>query len=112
MHQPPWSFGFDSQTRGARENRAPPCVKVPGSSSLVAHVLHLPPPTHANLFVIGTVVINTHPVRRPERNAGGAVRDVRVVTLEREGPGPGGRVKGVVGPGIRKKHEFRSYHMV
>jgi hypothetical protein len=25
-------FGFDSQTRGTRENRAPPCVKVPGSS--------------------------------------------------------------------------------
>ena len=32
LHQPPWSFGFDSQTRGTRENRAPPCVKVPGSS--------------------------------------------------------------------------------
>ena len=30
LHQPPWSFGF--QTRGTRENRAPPCVKVPGSS--------------------------------------------------------------------------------
>jgi hypothetical protein len=28
LHQPPWSFGFDSQTRGTRENRAPPCVKV------------------------------------------------------------------------------------
>jgi hypothetical protein len=32
LHQPPWSFGFDSQTRGTREHRAPPCVKVPGSS--------------------------------------------------------------------------------
>jgi hypothetical protein len=35
LHQPyiyPWSFGFDSQTRGTRENRASPCVKVPGSS--------------------------------------------------------------------------------
>jgi hypothetical protein len=32
LHQPPWSFEFDSQTRGTRENRAPPCVKVPGSS--------------------------------------------------------------------------------
>jgi hypothetical protein len=35
-HTPPWSFGFDSQTRGTRENDrengAPPCVKVPGSS--------------------------------------------------------------------------------
>ena len=32
LHQPPWSFGFDSQTRGTRENRTTPCVKVPGSS--------------------------------------------------------------------------------
>jgi hypothetical protein len=32
LHQSPWSFGFDSQTRGTRENRAPPCVKAPGSS--------------------------------------------------------------------------------
>jgi hypothetical protein len=32
LHQPPWSFGFDSQTRGSRENRSTPCVKVPGSS--------------------------------------------------------------------------------
>jgi len=29
LHQSPWSFGFYSQTRGTRENRAPPCVKVP-----------------------------------------------------------------------------------
>jgi len=36
LHQPPWSFGFDSQTRGTRENRAPPCVKVPGSSRVPA----------------------------------------------------------------------------
>ena len=27
MHQTPWSFGLDSQTRGTRENRSPPCVK-------------------------------------------------------------------------------------
>jgi hypothetical protein len=33
----PWSFGFDSQTRGTRENRAPSWVKVPGSS-------RVPPP--------------------------------------------------------------------
>jgi hypothetical protein len=26
LHQPPWSFGFDSQTRGTRENRRPPCA--------------------------------------------------------------------------------------
>jgi hypothetical protein len=31
-----------------------------GSSSLVAHVLHYPPPPHANSFIIGTAVINTH----------------------------------------------------
>ena len=37
LHQPPWSFGFDSQTRGTRGNRAPPCVKAPGSS-------RVPPP--------------------------------------------------------------------
>ncbi len=36
LHQPPWSFGFDSQTRGTRENRAPPCVRVPGSSRVPA----------------------------------------------------------------------------
>ena len=28
LQQPPWSFGFDSQTRGTRENRVTPCVKV------------------------------------------------------------------------------------
>jgi hypothetical protein len=32
LHQSFWSFGFDSQTRGTRENRATPCVKVQGSS--------------------------------------------------------------------------------
>jgi hypothetical protein len=57
-----------------------PCVKVPGSSqsltgpsvmgslvhtglgssSLVAHVLPYPPPPHANSFVLGPPVINTH----------------------------------------------------
>jgi hypothetical protein len=25
LHQPPWSFGFDSQTRGTRENRRTLC---------------------------------------------------------------------------------------
>ena len=38
LHQPPWSFG----SRGTRENRAPPCVKVPGSS-------RVPPPTRTAL---------------------------------------------------------------
>ena len=84
LHQPPWSFGFDSQTRGTRENGAPPCVKVPGSSrvpsprslvrdgqtsshwprlvvprSTCPHLSPSPPPP-ANSFVIGTAVINTH----------------------------------------------------
>jgi hypothetical protein len=45
------SFGFDSLTRGTKETRAPPCVKVPYSSRV---------PTHANSFVIGTTVINKH----------------------------------------------------
>ena len=31
-----------------------------GSSSLVAHVLQYPPPPHANSFVLGPAVINTH----------------------------------------------------
>jgi hypothetical protein len=35
LHQPPWSFGFDSQTRGTRENRRT-CIKVPGSSRVPA----------------------------------------------------------------------------
>jgi hypothetical protein len=53
LHQTLWSFasGFDSQTRGTRENSAP-CVKVPGSS----RVLSSP---HAHSFVIGPAVINT-----------------------------------------------------
>jgi len=33
--QPPWSFGFDTQTRGTRETGAP-CDKVPGSSRVPA----------------------------------------------------------------------------
>jgi hypothetical protein len=50
LHQPP----FDSQTRGTRENRAPPCVKVPGSSRV---------PPHANIFVMGPAGIKTHTLR-------------------------------------------------
>jgi hypothetical protein len=76
LHQPPWSFGFDSQTRGTRENRVPPCVKVPGSSRVPVRdgqtssyrprlvvsrstCPPFPPPTLANSFVIGTAVINS-----------------------------------------------------
>jgi len=80
LHQPPWSFGFDSQTRGTRENRAPPCVKVPGSSRVPAFdgrtSPHRPrlvvsrstcpplsPSPHENSFIIGTAVIHTHTQR-------------------------------------------------
>jgi hypothetical protein len=31
-----------------------------GSSSIIAHVLHSPPPPPAKSFVIGPAVINTH----------------------------------------------------
>ena len=32
LHQPPWSFGFDSQTRGTRENRRTLCRGVAASA--------------------------------------------------------------------------------
>ena len=51
MHQSSWSFGFDSQTRGTRENRAPPCVKV------LTGVTTGPTPD-AHSFVLGPAVIN------------------------------------------------------
>jgi hypothetical protein len=77
LHQPPWIFGFDSQTRGTRENRTPPCVKVPGSSRvpvcggqpsphksrLVVSHCTCPPLSsspHAHSFVLGTAVINNN----------------------------------------------------
>jgi hypothetical protein len=41
-----------------------------GSSSLVAHVLHYPS-VHANIFVIGTAVINTHTHRTRGGQSGG-----------------------------------------
>ena len=34
-----------------------------GSSSIIAHVVHSPPPPPANSFVIGPAVINTHTIR-------------------------------------------------
>jgi hypothetical protein len=55
-HQPPWSFGFDSQTRGTRENRRTLCKStgfLTGPISLmvvlIAHVLHSPPPPREQL---------------------------------------------------------------
>jgi hypothetical protein len=57
---PPWSFVFDSQTRGTRENRTPPCVKAPGSSRVPTCPPISPLPPHANSFVLGPAVINTH----------------------------------------------------
>jgi hypothetical protein len=41
LHQPPWSFGFDSQTRGTRKTGAP-CIKVPGSSRVPQNISFLP----------------------------------------------------------------------
>jgi hypothetical protein len=55
VNQPPWSFGLDSQTRGTRENRAPPCLKY-----RVPHGSQLSSSTHAHSFVLGTPVINNN----------------------------------------------------
>ena len=49
--QPPWSFGFDSQTRGTRENRRTLCK----STGFLTG-----PIPHAHSFVKGPAVINTH----------------------------------------------------
>jgi len=48
-----------------------------GWSSLVAHVLHYPPAPHANSFLIGTAVINTHTYNglRPKHTKGTYVLD-------------------------------------
>jgi hypothetical protein len=47
-----------------------------GSSSLVTHVLPYPPPPHANSFVLGPAVINTHTHIQP----------VKKETMQRERP--------------------------
>jgi hypothetical protein len=69
-HQPPWSFGFDSQTR------APPPRSLVRDGRTSPHRLRLVvscstcppiyPPPHANSFVLGPAVINTHTFRRLE----------------------------------------------
>ena len=70
-------FWVRFQTRGTRENRAPPCVQVPGSSRVPVRdgqtSPHRPrlvvsrstcpplsPSPHAHSFIIGTAAINTH----------------------------------------------------
>ena len=59
LHQPPWSFGFDSQTKGTRENRrtlGSSRVPHPHRPGLVVSDSTCPPlssPPHANSFVIG-----------------------------------------------------------
>ena len=70
LHQPPWSFGFDSQTRGTRENRRTLCKStgfLTGPSPAMVgsrspdgwdQIPYRVPP--ANSFVIGPAVINTH----------------------------------------------------
>jgi len=52
LHQPPWGFANE---RNQGENRAPPCV----FKYRVPHGSH-----HANSFVIGPAVINTHTVAK------------------------------------------------
>jgi hypothetical protein len=57
LHQTPWSFGFDSPNERNQGKQANPVLKyrVPhgsqglGSSSLIAHVLHSPPPPREQL---------------------------------------------------------------
>ena len=77
LHQPPWSFGFDSQTRGTRVlvrdgQTSPRRPRLVVSRSTCPP---LSPPTHANSFVLGPAVINTHTggiveeERRPWRHA-------------------------------------------
>jgi hypothetical protein len=52
----PWSFGFNSQTRGTRENRATPCVKVSGSSRVPS--LGPPTPIGNNTLTIRTFLFS------------------------------------------------------
>ena len=46
-----------------------------GSSSLVAHILHYPPPPHANSFVLGPAVIKHTQTRSPTRHPPECVSD-------------------------------------
>ena len=92
LHQPPWSFVFDSQTRGRtnkrhhHQNRAPPCVKVPGSSrvpvrdgqtsphrprfvvsrSTCPPVMGSPLSLATSELVLGAAVINSSNKQQPE----------------------------------------------
>ena len=64
MHQPPWSFGFDSQTRGTRENRRHPVLKYwvsHGSCVCCLLVLNLVSSTLENPVCNGQTVV----VHRP-----------------------------------------------
>ena len=66
-----------------------------GSSSLIAHVLHSPPPPPANSFVIGPAVINTHARIRPEMFPDiGSLGGESTVTKSQRGSPPG--TQGVV----------------
>jgi hypothetical protein len=46
-------------------------IRILGSSSIIAHVVHSPPPPPANSFVIGPAVINTHTQYRVRRSRDG-----------------------------------------
>jgi len=53
-----------------------------GSSSLVAHVLQYPAPTHANSFVLGPAVINTHTHLAVARPASSSLEEDDVTVKE------------------------------
>ena len=52
-----------------------------GSSSLVAHILHYPPPPHANSFVLGPAVIKHTRVTGPPDRSGGPLVEMLVGRL-------------------------------
>ncbi len=57
LHQPPWSFGFDSQTRGPRENRRTLCESTGFLTGPSSTCPPLSSPPQANSFVIGPAVV-------------------------------------------------------
>ncbi len=52
-----------------------------GSSSLVAHILHYPPPPHANSFVLGPAVIKHTRVTGPPDRSGSPLVEMLVGRL-------------------------------
>jgi len=67
LHQPPWSFGFYSQTRGTRENRVTPCVKVQGSSRVPAIVFCNDTRGNAEHLNLVYTLVNTEDMEEEEQ---------------------------------------------